>query len=691
MRVAERALVDRLSARAHFLGALVHQQAGNPTGYLQEWTVIDGQQRLTTLQLLLSAIHGQLVEAQIQDPAKRVLNLIENEPEYREREHDRFKVWPTNRDRAAFRAVMEAEPPIDYGQMAYRASRVVQAHRFFSEEVRRWLEAEGEAAIVDRAVALERTVSELIEMVVIRLGPTENAQEIFETLNARGAQLTAADLIKNFVFQELMEANDDVESIYDEYWSQFETPFWEAEISLGRYHHVRSSAFLYHWLVARTPTKEPMLAGEVFERFKEYATQTSRVKMSDLIAQIYRASEVYRRITWIPPGCPEPLSAVDLFSYRISVLQSEVVKPVLLLLLDPEQEAVPNEQLEKGLGAIESWLVRRSLVRAGTKSHTKVFVDLANVVRSSPRSTVGNAIQEWLEQQTSEEARWPDNREVREALRELPVYRLLSRGRLRMVLEAIEDDLRGYRRGRKSLAEGRAPRGVLSIEHVMPQRWQGCRAWPLPRGVAEDDRQELIHTLGNLTLVTSPLNSTMKRAQWMGPNGKRLALKANSILHLNRQIVDAWPRSWTEASIQERTETLIASVLKIWPAPTGHKVAVEHRKTATMRDVAFGEFLEAGIVAEGDNLYPIPRKWIGTYATVLADGRLLVNETACDSPRDAQKEITGKSHAGGWRFFALNPDGSRSLRTAWLDAQEEDPDDTETVEDGEEVEEVSEL
>ena len=257
-----------------------------------------------------------------------------------------------------------------------------------------------------------------------------------------------------------------------------------------------------------------------------------------------------------------------------------------------------------------------------------------------------------------------------------------------MVLEAVEDELRGFGPRKRVLAEGRCPRGALSIEHVMPQRWQ-VRLWPLRRGVSEEDRQALIHTLGNLTLVTVPLNSTMKRAQWTGPKGKREALRANSILRLNSELVETAPRSWTEESVLERTDRLIASVLRVWPAPTGHKVHVEEKRVATMRDVTFGEFLEAGIVAAGDTLYPIRKQWAGCYGTVLADGRIQVGGEEYDTPKDAEKAITGRSRASGWRFFALDAECTKTLRTVWFDAQEEEL--GESTEDQDELEEVGDL
>src|SRR6185369_16126325 len=121
----------------------------------------------------------------------------------------------------------------------------------------------------ERAEALERSARDLLQMVVIDLAADENAQEIFETLNARGAQLTAADLIKNFIFQRLLESTDDVENAYQRYWKEFETGFWESEINVGRVRYPRSSIFLNHWLIARTGAE--VVAREVFEKFKRYA------------------------------------------------------------------------------------------------------------------------------------------------------------------------------------------------------------------------------------------------------------------------------------------------------------------------------------------------------------------------------------------------------------------------------------
>lgn len=273
----------------HFIGAVVLQQLQSPVGLMQQRTIIDGQQRLTTLQLLLDALHAELLAVEAIPQAKRIEALVTNPEPFCTSPEDRFKVWPTNRDRGAFNAVMAASPPVDHDAVGHRGERMVEAHRFFSVQARQWLAGNGDQNA--RATAIETAARELLQMVVIDLAPDENAQEIFETLNARGAQLTAADLIKNFVFQRLLEAGADVEAAYQRTWAEFETGFWETEISVGRIRHPRSSIFLNHWLVARTG--EEVVAREVFKRFKTFALD-SGVPMPALLQQVQRAAGVYR-------------------------------------------------------------------------------------------------------------------------------------------------------------------------------------------------------------------------------------------------------------------------------------------------------------------------------------------------------------------------------------------------------------
>ncbi|MBK5239125.1 MAG: DUF262 domain-containing protein, partial [Actinomycetales bacterium] len=164
-RVAER--VERHEQAApHFLGAVVLQQQHAEIGTLGVRTVIDGQQRLTTLQLFLDAVHDRVQTAGYENLAKQVLDLVQNPAHFTLTKEDEFKVWPTNRDRAAFNEVMSAATPVDYTGLKAASSRMALAHKFFSGEIGAWLE-EGDSET--RATALVQTISNYLQIVVIDL------------------------------------------------------------------------------------------------------------------------------------------------------------------------------------------------------------------------------------------------------------------------------------------------------------------------------------------------------------------------------------------------------------------------------------------------------------------------------------------------------------------------------------------
>jgi hypothetical protein len=678
-------LTERLLNRSHekhyphFLGAVVLQQKQNIVGTMQERTIIDGQQRLTTLQLLFDALHGELIAADATQPALRLKPLVVNDDPFCRQPEDRFKVWPTNRDRPAFNAVMAAEPPVDYDALGFDDERMVQAHRFFSQQARAWLTGDGAEQVRTRADAIETVARDLLQMVVIDLGADENAQEIFETLNARGAQLTPADLIKNFIFQRLMESGDDVEGAYQRHWKDFESAFWEAEISVGRLRYPRSSIFLNHWLIARTG--EEVVAREVFTRFKRYSLESEQ-PMRLLLAQLDRAARVYRGFVEGPEGSV-PIDRLALFAYRTNVMESEVIKPLILFLLDSEQAPIPGAQLKKALSVIESWMVRRMLVRATTKSYTQFVAEIIVHLRNNERTKSGDVAEAFLASQTSDSRYWPDDDEIREQLRILPAYRRLQRGRLRMVLEAIEDHRRGWRADESGLGGERVARGQYAIEHVMPRKWEH---WPLVDGRSEVEREAIVHTLGNLTLLTARLNSKVSNGPWLGESGKRHGLEAHDVLLLNRDLLKTAGDNWNDAAVRARSDELSKYIIDIWPAPDGHRSGFATEHVRPRHKVDLSDLLSAGCVQAGMKLFPRRKKFAESVAILLPDGRLDVRGAVYSSPSEAAKQITGKS-SNGWWFFLVDPQSRQSLKDVRLEylesiAGDAEDDDSEDESDG---------
>lgn len=682
VRMTERLLAaPNAKHHPHFLGAVVLQQVSNSAGTMQERTIIDGQQRLTTLQLMFDALHAELVAAGATAASMRLETLVINAAPFCSQPEDRFKVWPTNRDRPAFNAVMSAAEPVDYEAVGFTEERMVQAHRYFSDQAREWLNFDGAEKVQTRASAIETVVRELLQVVVIDLGADENAQEIFETLNARGAQLTAADLIKNFIFQRLLESGADVEAAYQEYWKEFESAFWELEISVGRMRYPRSAIFLNHWLVAQTG--EEVVAREVFTRFKRFALDAG-LPMETLLKQLNRASKVYKDFVMGGGAQGSAIDRLGLFAYRTGVLESEVVKPLLLFLRDPELPSIPKEQLDKALDVIESWMVRRMLVRATTKGYNQIFSELIRFLRSKDRAEVGKLIEEFFANQSTGSRYWPDDNEIREELRVLPAYRRLGRGRLRMVIEAIEDHLRGWIGSKASLSEQRVMRGKLAIEHVMPRKWQ--THWALPEGSrAEGEREALLHTLGNLTLLTSRLNSKVSNGPWNGESGKRQGLEAHDVLLLNRELLKSAKETWTDSMIRNRSESLANLIVAIWPTPQGYKSGFTTEKVRPRHRVDLSDLISAGCLHVGMTLTPRRKKFMSKTATLLGDGRVDIEGVVYSSVSEAAKTLTGAS-VSGWWFFLVDKQAKKSLRDVRIEylesiAAESDVDDDETDDD----------
>lgn len=637
-RVAEK-IVSTGTSAPHFLGAVVLQQQPTEIGTISVRTIIDGQQRLTTLQLLLDAIHGQVLHYANESLAKQAQDLVENPGHFTQSPEDRFKVWPTNRDRDAFNEVMSAETPVKYSTLSNGDSRLARAHEYFSQEIMSWFE-EGEAET--KANALVTTASRFLQLVVIDLQADEDAQEIFETLNARGTPLTAADLIKNFVFQRLDVSPKEAESAYHQYWEHFETPFWETEISAGRMIHTRSSLFLTQWLV--TQTRQEITAREVFSKFKNFIAD-SGLPVDELLPRLRRSADVYREFT---EGSMKPtgsLSRLELFVYRISTLDSEVLKPVLLWLFDPDASEIPVDQLHKALDTLESWAVRRAIVRSTTQGYNRLVVDMLTVLANGDRDRSGDVLQDFLAGQTSNSSYWPSDDDVRRELRGQPIYKRLARARLRMIIEALEDHRRGYIAtvgGR--LSESAVPRGVTSIEHVMPQEWR--TAWQGPETDQTGmDRDVLVHTLGNLTIVTQALNSKVSNSSW---DIKKKAFTEHTTLLLTADLVNSGDDDWNADKIHERGESLTETILNIWPVPSNNRGLLDSANKANASRTSVADLVQAGLLRPGQMLYARTQAHRGRQSFVSEDGAIFVDGVRNETPSGAAEKVTGSGENGWW-------------------------------------------
>lgn len=531
---------------AHFLGAVVLEQVPVGAGMVDVRSVIDGQQRLTTLQLFLDAAHDVAIEFS-DESAKLFAKLTENDPDLVRSVSDRYKVWPTTLDQEAFRLTMErdAEPG---AHVDLTTSRMWQAHEYFCEALRDWL-ADEDDAVEEQLDALRTTLWRLVRLVVIDLEANDNAQVIFETLNARGTPLLASDLIKNFAFREAAAQGLNVERLYEDEWRSLDDDWWREMVTQGRLFRPRLDVFFFHWLTMRLATEFGV--HELFPQFKRYSVEQP---MDAVLADVRSHALTYRGFDAHPARTYE-----QTFFYRLRAMETATVMPVLLFVLGQTDDVVPADQKLLMMRAIESWLVRRLLCRMTTKNYNQVFLALLTALRDQPERA-GDVTVGFLRALDGESQVWPEDDKVVQSILTLPMYRIVSRGRLRMVLEALEQELR------TSFAEESAPTAGLSIEHILPQSW--AVNWPLPVGSppdAEAQRDNLKHSLGNLTLVNGKLNSGLSNDPW---TKKHETLKQHITLHLNKDLVNLYADGWDEVGIQTRGRLLAEKASRIWPSPT---------------------------------------------------------------------------------------------------------------------------
>lgn len=530
---------------SHFLGAVVVQQRPFAASEIETRHVIDGQQRLTTLQLLLDAAQ-EVLEAHEYLEGRRLTRYVLNHEDLTSGDHSlRFKVWPSSADQDAFCRAMENGAPTD----GFEGSAIVQAHEFFQLQVEQWL-VDGENAS-QRAHALEAALVGLLELVVIDIDPDDDSNVIFETLNARGTPLLASDLIKNLVLLTAESEGIDPEHLSTDQWSEFDQSWWREEVRQGRIVRPRIDTYLNYWLVTRT--QRDVLASDVFPSFRRYLETASSV--SDIVVDIRATADVYSRLQGI-----EEDAELSEFLYRWRVMDIRVLTPVLLWLLG--QHDPGDDGLKQTLRTLESYLVRRMLCRMTSQDYNRLFLDLLARLAAAPPHEAHDLSSDLLTRQTAEARLWPDDARLRAAIEDLPLYRLLTRGRLRFVLEAIEDDLRSPKAEYPN-----APRGSLTIEHVMPQGWHAN--WPLKvsdsRAEAIARRDHLVHTMGNLTLVTRRLNPSLSNARW---RTKKTKLAKHSRLELNLELAELENKKWDEAAILQRSRLLGDRVVALWPHPT---------------------------------------------------------------------------------------------------------------------------
>lgn len=559
---------------SHYMGALLLIPESDPVfGKIQNFDVVDGQQRLTTFHLCFAALRDIAREYKFDAIAAQLSDLIvhgDGVP-MENKKVERYKLQPSTFDRALFKDIvdltwrdLQKKYPDHFfknGKIRSEAPLPLQAYWFFWEKAEEFITQEGKdkesPEVEKRLLALSTVLFEDFRLIVITLAKDDDAQVIFQTLNSGGKPLAAMDLVRNDIFHRAARANEDQEALLEGHWSVFETSFWKAEQTQGRIKKPRIDFYLAHTLAAEQG--KTISLGELYSEYKGFVAGRKFASAAEELGLLKRYVPTYSMLVE-----PTGDSALARLSRRLSVFDMSTAYPAVLVIDGSEAESETKEAL---FGLIASYVVRRALCHLTPKNYNKVFTDLAAQLRSGG-VTVENFRAYFESKKDADTSRFPSDTDLKAAIRTLPQYSWIPQNRLRLILEELEFASRNKFNINGSLQDG------LTIEHLMPQEWP--EHWPLGDGrsaprdrmtgvdeemrTAMDGRDALIHTLGNLTLLTPPANTV---ASNYGFETKRERLN-DSLLNMNAIILKE--ATWNEAQINARADYLMSLAAKIWPA-----------------------------------------------------------------------------------------------------------------------------
>lgn len=574
------ALEGRKDGPHHFLGAMVLDQVHTPTGHVVVRQVIDGQQRLTTLQIFISAYRDFCRSVECVELADECDKFLSNTGMMSNPDVDRFKVWPTQLDRKQFSDVVSAgsfdevvrrHPLVKkkYARKPEPRPRMVEAYLFFFEQLRAYFLGEDNEAAIASDVAIGTRLDECFQtlrtalmVVVIDLQRGDDPQVIFETLNARGEPLLPADLLRNYIFFRATRDGLDAERVYEIYWKKFDDEFWRQEVKQGRLSRPRSDLFMQHFLASRQAQDIPIK--HLYVEYRHWLeTRKPFANVTEELAALARQRDHFRRMI-----SPEPDDVVfDLCTF-LEAFDIRTAYPLLLALFE---KGLADDEWRQVSGVLESYLLRRAVCNFTTKNYNRIFLNLTRSVLGEGGFSI-QILRKALLSLTGDSGVWPDDATFREAWLSKPLYQTLTNPRLCHILGRINQTFMSTKAERLLLD------GALTVEHILPRSW--IKNWPLPDGskgldlvesleVPDDDprlvasryRDQALDTVGNLTLLTTALNTAQSNLGW---KQKRPELMKHSLLPINQML--ATTEEWNEASILERAGDLFSRALKIWPA-----------------------------------------------------------------------------------------------------------------------------
>ena len=578
LEVTRRVLGNEANQVPHFLGTIITKPVTGGQSRLERWSVVDGQQRLTTLQLLIAAVHWAFHKFELPGYASMLAGYLTNKSDFVQDSHERYKIRHKSRDYRGFAAVIElgvvelTEAP-GAGDPS-RNQQLFECYEHFRLAACTWLQAHSEIPVSERAEGLRKAIMDKLQFVEIRL-ERENSHSIFEALNARGEPLTEWEKTKNYILSiAVSEEDPDGDCAYTEHLEQYDSDaYWNQKVSAPRFSGQRIDLFLYFFAQIELPRRRQEALGQrelktvqrsrLYREFRyvgEQVYRRSQEQFDRLLDSVGRYAQIYRRIDVRDSDYFSDYARLVMF--RRETLNLASLIPVLMVLVE---RLGYGENLDQALRVVDSYLMRRVALKAYYSSFDDAAFGYVQAIRDAAPGDIVSVLIQQFEKATWAN-RWPGDDEVMLHLREADMYHSISSARKQLLLCGIAQKMHEERG--EHLTMSFSPEATLSVEHVAPVSWE--RHWKddLKFGDSDEERQRLnkvVHRIGNLTIVTKAMNSKLLNHPW----SFKAALLDNDNLEMNSRLLnDMEGDTWNEVEIDRRSRIIAEYVNKIWPHST---------------------------------------------------------------------------------------------------------------------------
>ena len=520
---------------SYFLGSLVTQSLPGSADGICPFLIIDGQQRLTTLTIILASLKGYLQKSKKLEDKRLAEELYECYlvNKFQEKE-DHYKLLPTQDDREVYQLIVTGKLSSN-SKKQVKDKNIYKAYDFFNKSLKK-LPFDFKEEQSTNFKKIKNIILEQLIVVNITSEDKDNPYLIFESLNNKGQELTQADLVRNYLFMKL--PTNQQASVYKEKWLPIETTFKDKSKKEEKY---SESITDFLWFYLRKDGKS-ITKKEVYQKIKAQIDLENN-NLENKINEIIKFARYYQCIIF---NDLEQENILKNYFNRFKILDFSTCHIFLLNVYDDyEKGKISLEQFEQILNYLESYFVRRWFADVPTNILGKVFDNLYNEVKQNQPDNLVKGLHHVLSSYSANKS-WPKDNVFRKGIIEKSIYKKNDAPRVKFVLESLEKSLN---------KKEEVNTGNLTVEHIMPQTLTS--EWKSSLGKDyQTIKSRWLNTLSNLTLTG--YNSELSNKTFN--TKKKIYQESNVSLNKYFQNVDVW----NEDSIKKRAEKLADIAVKIW-------------------------------------------------------------------------------------------------------------------------------